>query len=89
MEKMNEINDRLAPFYEASIFRRIQVHSCIGSQSIEIMMQREFIGKFGSGEAAFVVTGDWDQHQHLKFNKTVQAANACGTRIPTRREINT
>jgi hypothetical protein len=67
--KKNEMNVRLAPFYQDYTFRRMKMLSFIGRQRTEAKMIREFKEKFGSGEEVVVAIGDWEQRQHRKFKE--------------------
>jgi transposase len=70
--KKNEMNLRLAPFYEDRTFRRMKTLSYIGRQRTEAKMIREFKAKFGNGEEAVVAIGDWEQRQHRKFKESIK-----------------
>jgi hypothetical protein len=70
--KKNEMNLRLAPFYEDHTFRRMKMLSFIERQRTETKMIREFKEKFGSGEEAVIAIGGWKQRQHRKFKEPVK-----------------
>jgi hypothetical protein len=72
VKKKNEMNLRLAPFYEDYTFRRMKMLSYIGRQRTEAKMLREFEAKFGSGEEAVIAIGDWEQRQHRKFKEPIK-----------------
>ena len=70
--KKNEMNVRLAPFYDEHMFRRMKMLSYIGRQRTEAKMLREFEAKFGSGDEAVIAIGDWEQRQHRKFKEPIK-----------------
>jgi hypothetical protein len=72
VRKKNEMNVRLAPFYEDHTFRRMKMLSFIGRQRTEAKMLREFREKFGSGEETVIAIEDWEQRQHRKFKEPVK-----------------
>merc|ERR1711998_312880 len=68
----NELNKRLAPFYNRYLFRKLKLGSYSRRQITEARMLARFKERFGSGEEAAICIGDWEQRQHRKFKEPVK-----------------
>jgi hypothetical protein len=72
IQKKNELNARLAPFYNEYIFRKLKLGSYMRRQIIEARLLLRFKKLFGGPEESIVAIGDFDQRKHRKFKEPVK-----------------
>ncbi len=68
----NELNDKLAPFYNKYLFRKLKLGSYSGRQRTEARMLNRFKELFGPPAEVVICIGDWEQRQHRKFHEPVK-----------------
>ena len=75
IQKKNEVNARLAPFYSAYIFRKLK----LGSYSLQLRRQitearllARFKKLFGGPEETIVAIGDFEQRKHRKYKEPIK-----------------
>ena len=76
-KKKNELNARLAPFYNEYIFRKLKLRSYMRRQITEARLLARFKKLFDGPESTIVAIGDFDQRKHRKHHEPVK-----GKRIP-------
>jgi len=72
IQKKNEINDILYPFYETNLFRKLKLHSYINIKRSEQKMLNRFEKIFGSKKDIIVCFGDFEQRKHMKFKEPIK-----------------
>jgi hypothetical protein len=92
IKKKNELNARLAPFYNEHIFRKLKLGRYMRRQITEARLLSRFKKLFGGPEETIVAIGDFDQRKHRKFKEPVKgkgfrtlfrkAGCGTGTRTP-------
>ena len=70
--KKNQVNARLAAFYNEYIFRKLKLGGYIRRQITEARLLKRFEKLFGSGEETVVAIGDFEQRQHRKFKEPIK-----------------
>ena len=69
IQKKNELNARLAPFYNEYIFRKLKLGSYMRRQITEARLLSRFKKLFGGPEETIVAIGDFEQRKHRKFKE--------------------
>ena len=72
IQKKNELNARLAPFYNAYIFRKLKLGSYMRRQITEARLLSRFKKLFGGPEETVIAIGDFEQRKHRKFKEPVK-----------------
>jgi hypothetical protein len=75
IQKKNEreaLNARLAPFYNAYIFRKLKLGSYMRRQITDARLLSRFKKPFGGPEETIVAVGDFEQRKHRKFKEPVK-----------------
>ena len=72
IQKKNELNARLAPFYSEYIFRKLKLGSYMRRQITEARLLSQFKKLFGEPEKTIIAIGDFDQRKHRKFKEPVK-----------------
>ena len=63
LEKKNQLNQRLGPFYEQYLLRKLKLGSYSRTQITEARMLKRFEKQFGPPADTVICIGDWDQKQ--------------------------
>jgi hypothetical protein len=72
VSKKNELNRRLAPFYNEYIFRKLKFGGYIRRQITEARLLKRFEKLFGNGKDTVIAIGDFEQRQHCKFKEPIK-----------------
>jgi hypothetical protein len=72
IQKKNELNARLAPFYSAYIFRKLKLGSYMRRQITEARLLARFKKLFGGPGETIVAIGDFEQRKHRKYKEPVK-----------------
>ena len=72
LQKKNQLNHALLPFYEKRIFRKLKLNGYWNRQRSEQRMLRRFRKLFGSKEETVVCFGDWEQRKHRKYKEPIK-----------------
>lgn len=72
IQKKNEINLKLTPFYEQRIFRKLRLGSFMMRQQTEAKMLNRFEKMFGSPEDTIIGFGDFEQKTHMRYKEPVK-----------------
>jgi hypothetical protein len=72
IQKKNELNARLAPFYNAYIFRKLKLGSYMRRQITEARLLARFKKLFGGPDETVVAIGDFEQRKHRKYKEPVK-----------------
>ncbi|CAM6054141.1 unnamed protein product [Sphagnum tenellum] len=73
IQKKNEINMKLTPFYEQRIFRKLRLGSFMMRQQTEAKMLNRFEQMFGSPEDTIIGFGDFEAETHMRYKEPVKA----------------
>ena len=72
IQKKNELNARLAPFYSAYIFRKLKLGGYMRRQITEARLLTRFNELFGGPDEAVVTFGDFDQRTHRECKDPIK-----------------
>jgi transposase len=72
IQKKNELNARLALFYNAYIFRKLKLGSYMRRQITEARLLSRFKKLFGEPEKTIIAIGDFEQRKHRKFKEPIK-----------------
>jgi hypothetical protein len=72
IQKKNELNARLAPFYNAYIFRKLKLGSYMRRQITEARLLARFNKLFGGPDETIITIGDFEQRKHRKYKEPVK-----------------
>jgi len=72
IQKKNELNARLAPFYGEYIFRKLKLGGYMRRQITEARLLARFKKLFGGPEETIVAIGDFEQRKHRKYKEPVK-----------------
>ena len=68
IQKKNEINHKVFPFYNQYIFRKLKLGSYMRRQITEARMLNKFKEKFGNPSETIIAFGDFEQKHHRNFS---------------------
>ena len=69
LSKKNEINRKLAQFYQQKIFRKLKLNGYINRKRHEQKLVNRFKNKFGNPKDTVVCIGDYEQRHHMKHKE--------------------
>jgi len=72
IQKKNEVNACLAPFYSAYIFRKLKLGSYMRRQITEARLLARFKKLFGGPEETIVAIGDFEHRKHRKYKEPIK-----------------
>jgi hypothetical protein len=72
IKKKNEVNNKIIPFYEDRIFRKLRLGSFMLRQKTEDRMLNRFEKMYGKVKETIVCFGDFEQKQHMKYKAPVK-----------------
>ena len=72
IQKKNELNARLAPFYNAYIFRKLKLGGYMRRQITEARLLARFKKLFSGPDETIVAVGDFEQRKHRKYNEPIK-----------------
>eukprot|EP00963_Diacronema_lutheri_P013002 scaffold2167_cov363-Pavlova_lutheri.AAC.22 len=72
IQKKNEINARLAPFYTGYIFWKLRLGSYMRRQITEACLLARFEKLFGGPEETIITIGDFEQRKHRKYKEPIK-----------------
>lgn len=72
IEKKNELNVRLAPFYNEYLFRKLKLGSYMRRQITESRLLKRFEKLFGKPEDTIIAIGDFEQRKHRKYKEPIK-----------------
>jgi hypothetical protein len=72
IQKKNELNARLAPFYNEYIFRKLKLGSYMRRQITEARLLARFKKLFGGPEGTIIAIGDFEQRKHRKYKEPIK-----------------
>ena len=75
----NTLNEKLAPFYNEYLFRKLKLGSYMRRQITEARMIAKFKKTFGAPEDVVLCIGDWNQGQHRKCSVCENLVGVCST----------
>ena len=70
--KKNEVNARLAPFYNEYLFRKLKLGSYMRRQITEARLLKRFETLFGGSDKTIIAIGDFEQRQHRKYKEPIK-----------------
>jgi len=72
IQKKNDVNSKLAPFYNKYLFRKLKLGSYARRQITEARMLSRFEKMFGSPDKTIITVGDFEQRKHMKYKEPVK-----------------
>ena len=72
IQKKNELNARLAPFYGAYIFGKLKLGGYMRRQITEARLLARFNKLFGGPDETIVAIGDFEQRKHRKYKEPIK-----------------
>lgn len=72
VQKKNELNARLAPFYNEYLFRKLKLGSYMRRQITEARLLARFKKLFGRPEDTIIAIGDFEQRKHRKYKEPIK-----------------
>ena len=72
IHKKNELNARLAPFYNEYIFRKLKLGSYMRRQITEARLLKRFQKLFGGPVETIIAIGDFEQRKHRKYKEPIK-----------------